>query len=284
MASFGHRMAGGSLRRRRPARTWPRPLLEASARPPRAVTLQLGDGTERSVSWPRRRGNGRSRPFAVAGGHGDELIGEIAIVKQPNEPLRPAERALLEDLAGNAGLALHNVRLAVRPRDQGRRSSPTRPPSSSVPRDGWSRRGTPNAAAWNASCATASGPSSRDIRDEIDVDAQRVETEHVVVEESLDELGARANAALEELRDVARGIFPSMLSDQGLGAALDALVRKTEPRSRSSWIRRPTDGTSLRWRTRSTSAASRRCRTPSGTRRARRSRSISDPTTRRSGS
>ena len=48
-----------------------------------------------------------------------------------------------------------------------------------------------------------------------------------MVEESLDDLGARANAALEELRDVARGIFPPLLSDQGLGAALDALVRKT---------------------------------------------------------
>ena len=36
----------------------------------------------------------------------------IAVVKPANEPLRPAERALLEDLAGNAGPALHNVLLA----------------------------------------------------------------------------------------------------------------------------------------------------------------------------
>ena len=75
------------------------------------VTLQLGDGTERSVSWPP--GEAIDDPtFSLPVGHADELIGAIAIVKPPNEPLRPAERALLEDLAGNAGLALHNVRLA----------------------------------------------------------------------------------------------------------------------------------------------------------------------------
>lgn len=42
----------------------------------------------------------------------------------------------------------------------------------------------------------------------------------------LDDLGADANLALEDLRDLARGIFPPLLDEQGLVAALDAHVRK----------------------------------------------------------
>ena len=35
-----------------------------------------------------------------------------------------------------------------------------------------------------------------------------------------------ADAALDDLRDLARGIYPPLLADQGLGAALDAQARK----------------------------------------------------------
>jgi signal transduction histidine kinase len=35
-----------------------------------------------------------------------------------------------------------------------------------------------------------------------------------------------AEAALEDLRDLARGIYPPLLADQGLGAALEAQARK----------------------------------------------------------
>src|SRR5207253_887949 len=39
-------------------------------------------------------------------------------------------------------------------------------------------------------------------------------------------LGPQANAALEDLRDLARGIYPPLLADKGLGAALEAQSRK----------------------------------------------------------
>jgi signal transduction histidine kinase len=38
----------------------------------------------------------------------------------------------------------------------------------------------------------------------------------------LDELQGETNAALEELRDLARGIYPPLLADEGLAAALSA--------------------------------------------------------------
>jgi signal transduction histidine kinase len=44
--------------------------------------------------------------------------------------------------------------------------------------------------------------------------------------EMLGDLQAEATEALENLRDVARGIYPPLLADQGLAAALEAQARK----------------------------------------------------------
>ena len=41
-----------------------------------------------------------------------------------------------------------------------------------------------------------------------------------------DQLQAEATEALEDLRDLARGIYPPLLADKGLGAALEAQARK----------------------------------------------------------
>jgi hypothetical protein len=45
------------------------------------------------------------------------------------------------------------------------------------------------------------------------------------VDAMLDELASETQQALEDLRDLARGIYPPLLADQGLGAALDARRR-----------------------------------------------------------
>ncbi len=44
--------------------------------------------------------------------------------------------------------------------------------------------------------------------------------------DSLERLSARTTVALNDLREVARGIFPPLLSDEGLAAALGALARR----------------------------------------------------------
>jgi signal transduction histidine kinase len=44
--------------------------------------------------------------------------------------------------------------------------------------------------------------------------------------ELLAKLGSQANAALEDLRDLARGIYPPLLADKGLTAALGSQARK----------------------------------------------------------
>jgi signal transduction histidine kinase len=69
------------------------------------------------------------------------------------------------------------------------------------------------------------------------------------------DLQADATDALEQLRDLARGIYPPLLADQGLVAALEAQARKasvpTEVRSTGSAATRRTS------RRPSTSASSR---------------------------
>ena len=42
----------------------------------------------------------------------------------------------------------------------------------------------------------------------------------------LSELQAEATSALEDLRDLARGIYPPLLADKGLLVALEAQARK----------------------------------------------------------
>jgi signal transduction histidine kinase len=223
MSSFGHRMAAvPSVDDVLPdmAETAARGVGASAAR----VTLLLGDGSRRSVTWPA--GEQVVEPtFLLPVGHAGERIGEIAIVKPANESLRPAERALLEDLAGNAGPALHNVLLASDLETKARElASQTIEIERSrerlvTARDAQRRR-------LERELRDGVGTELAGIRDEIGADAERVEREPDVVRRSLDDLGARANAALEELREVARGVFPPLLIDQGLGAALDALARR----------------------------------------------------------
>jgi len=46
----------------------------------------------------------------------------------------------------------------------------------------------------------------------------------------LDRLTTQTQGTLDQLRDLARGIFPPLLADRGLVPALEAHVRKATPR------------------------------------------------------
>ena len=72
------------------------------------------------------------------------------------------------------------------------------------------------------------------IRDQIGFDAVRVVADPDPVRLSLDHLSERTNAALNDLREVARGIFPPLLVDEGLAAALSALARRAASQTRFS--------------------------------------------------
>ena len=88
----------------------------------------------------------------------------------------------------------------------------------------------------------------------------------------IERLGAEVDEAIDELRDVAHGVYPPVLGRRGLGAALRAVARRSAipVRVRDDGLR----ATPRRSRRRSTSAASSASRTPPSTPgRARRPRS-----------
>jgi signal transduction histidine kinase len=225
MAEFGHRMSGVLS-----AEDVLPQMAEAAARgvggTAARVTVLLPDARERSADWPDKPEVG-APTLALPVLHAGRRIGEVAVVKPPSDPLRPAERALLEDLAEHAGLALHNVRLTAELETKADelavqadelRASRGR---LVMARDAQRRR-------LERELREGVGAELGGIRDEIGSDARAVVDDPRTVEASLEALGSRANAALDELRDVARGVFPSILADRGLAAALEALVRKTE--------------------------------------------------------
>jgi signal transduction histidine kinase len=157
-----------------------------------------------------------------------EPIGSFSVTKAPGEPLTRAEEALLTDLASHAGLALHNVRLTeelqIRLAELDRQAAALRVSRERLvtARDA-QRRGLQR--------DLQEGPERR-----LRLLGQRLTgAEHAPPDEAgatLDGLLADANDTLEGLRDLARGIFPPLLADRGIVAALEGYIRKVGAHAR----------------------------------------------------
>ena len=146
------------------------------------------------------------------------MLGALSVAKRPGEPLTPAEDKLIGELAGQVGLVLRNVglteqlgerlaelrasrrRIVTAQDDQRRRIERDL-------RDGAQRQ----LVAIASGLARAQSLAGRDEQRERALLAQ---------------LRAGARGALESLRDLARGIYPPLLADQGLPAAVSAHAGK----------------------------------------------------------
>jgi Histidine kinase len=151
---------------------------------------------------------GASRAVAVS--HGGELLGALSLQKPRNEPLTSTEDELLQDLASQAGLVLRNAALIDELRASRRRL---------VGAQDAERR-----------------KIERNLHDGAQQQLIALTIQVGLLEESADDPAAvrqlaptvrdGLRAALEDLRDLARGIYPPLLADQGLVAALQAQARK----------------------------------------------------------
>jgi signal transduction histidine kinase len=223
MADFGDRMAA-SLR---VEEVLPR-MAEAAARGVGAaaalVTLRLPGGGTQKVSWPAEAGAARF-DHAVAVSHQGETLGEIAVGKAAGDPFRPAEESLLRDLAGQAGLAFHNVRLTLeleaRLEEISRQAEDLRTSQQRIvtAADDERRRLEQTIEARVERRIDALSGTFREARVLLERDPEAAAA-------ALERTGAEAQATLEELREIARGIYPPLLADKGLAAALEAQVRK----------------------------------------------------------
>ena len=143
--------------------------------------------------------------------HQGDLLGALSVSMPANDPMNPSKERLVQDLAAQAGLVLRNVRLIEDLRDSRRRIV--------AAQDERARK------------------LERDIHDgaqqqlvalavQLRLAISLIERDPAKATELLHALEGTAGQALDDLRDLARGIYPPLLADQGLPAAISAQARK----------------------------------------------------------
>ena len=177
-----------------PAAVWPSGA-EATAIPSTAVE---GESVEDGM-----------RSFAVR--HQGELLGAIGIHKPPSDPPTPADVKLVSDLAAQAGLVLRNARLIEDLRASRRRLV--------TAQDEERRRLERNIHDGAQQQLVALTVKAR-------LAEQMVDRDPAKARDLVGQIGTESTDALETLRDLARGIYPPLLADQGLVAALESQARK----------------------------------------------------------
>jgi signal transduction histidine kinase len=187
------------------------------------VRVYVPSGRDRAVAWPS---DAVDAPFDtnILVLHQGQPVGELAIAKAPDEALTVAEQALLTDLAAQAGPALSNVRLAIELRTQADELRASRQRIVAA-QDSERRRLERDIHDGAQQGLVALAINARLARELIYSDPREAEA-------LLKDVGTQAGESLEALRNLARGIFPPVLSDRGLVAALEAHISKAFPRAR----------------------------------------------------
>jgi signal transduction histidine kinase len=185
----------------RPRVTWP-----PGSAPPAAVPLA---GNTRLPALDGTR--------AAAVRHGNELLGAITLHKPRNEPISAAEDKLLQHLASQAGLVLRNVRLTdeLKATIDDLRASRLRLVQAQDEERLRLERNLHDGAQQQLIALA--------IQLSLLEDAAANPEE---VMEVTGQLRSGLQAALDDLRALARGIYPPLLADQGLAPALHAQASK----------------------------------------------------------
>jgi len=161
---------------------------------------------------------GDDLPAVPGAGHvaavrdGPQLLGALAVAKPRNDPITPSEAKLVDHLASQARLVLRNVRLVEELRASRKRLVSAQ--------DEERRRLERNIHDGAQQQLVALAVKLRLLQGLGDSDP-------VKARELAVSLQSEAQAALEDLRDLARGIYPPLLADQGLPAALEAQARRS---------------------------------------------------------
>jgi signal transduction histidine kinase len=150
--------------------------------------------------------------------HDGELLGGLSITKKRGDAFTPTEDALIGNLATQAGLVLRNVglteQLMARVAELGA-SRERLVTTQDRERRRLERDLRDGAQRDLAGLAGKLGEAAR----ALDHDEARAKV-------LLNEVTAELAAALASLRELARGIYPALLADMGIAAALDAQARK----------------------------------------------------------
>ncbi|MGZ8579623.1 MAG: histidine kinase, partial [Actinomycetota bacterium] len=149
--------------------------------------------------------------LAVEVRHQGSLLGALSVIMHANDPMNTAKERLVRDLAAQAGLVLRNVRLIEELRDSRRRLVAAQDLERRKIERNIHDGAQQQLVAIQVKLRLAKQLAGRDAAKSVEL---------------LEQLQADAGAAIEDLRDLARGIYPPLLADKGLAAALEAQARK----------------------------------------------------------
>jgi signal transduction histidine kinase len=141
------------------------------------------------------------------------LLGALTVSMPANDPMNPSKERLVRDLASQAGLVLRNVRLIEELRASRQRLV--------AAQDGERRRLERNIHDGAQQQLVALTVKLRLLEQLASRDPDKAA-------ELATQLQTETTQALEDLRDLARGIYPPLLADEGLPAALAAQARKAQ--------------------------------------------------------
>ena len=182
------------------------------------VRLAVGDEMRPVATWPPDAPEGRDALVAEVR-HQGELLGALAVSMPASDPIDPPREQLVRDLASQAGLVLRNERLTgqLRTRLVELKAAQKRLVAA---QDEERRRLERNIHDGAQQQLVALAVKARLARNLTERDPGKVA-------DMLTQIETETQEALEDLRDLARGIYPPLLADRGLAVALEAQARKS---------------------------------------------------------
>ncbi len=176
------------------------------------VWLRFGAELRPEVTWPETVVPPPRPPEdAIEVRHRGETLGALSVTMPASDPMNPAKERLVRDLAAQAGPVLGNVRLIEQLRASRQRLV--------AAQDEERRKLERNIHDGVQQQLVALAVKLKLADTLVDRDAEKAHA-------ALAQLGADAQQTLEDLRDLARGIYPPLLADKGLVAALQSQARR----------------------------------------------------------
>jgi signal transduction histidine kinase len=195
------------------------------------VWLRVGSELRQSASWPPTDGPG-ALPVSLHDGvhekivrasrveaasreidvlYQGQLLGALVVIKSSYERFAPAEEKLLADLSSQAGLVLRNVALVADLRASRQRLVSAQDQERRKIERNLHDGAQQQLVSLTVKMRLVEGTAGKDPQKAIGL-------AHELVEET--------SEALESLRELAHGIYPPLLAQEGLAAALESQARK----------------------------------------------------------
>lgn len=197
-------------------------MTEATAADRASVWLAVGAHLEPVGSWPAGQSNavvaldgqdvhipGADNVYPVR--HEGELLGALAVSHPSNESLTAAEDRLIADLSAQAGLLLRNARLIAELRASRQRLVA----AQDLERRRIERNLHDGAQQQLVALAV-----------NLNLTGQIMDADPSQAKQMIEQLRADVTDAIENVRALAHGIYPPLLADRGLVAALEGQALK----------------------------------------------------------